>query len=75
MGKRYIIKRAKSCYVIRRRDGTFKKWVNRGKSIRTDSRKKVGSIRIPKTKRGNLKKGYGHQGDYHKRGTLWYYSK
>lgn len=41
-------------YVERRKDGTFKNWVNVGKSIKMDSKRKAKTI---------VKSGYGHQGD------------
>jgi len=56
MAKRYVVK---NHYVIRRKDGTFKKWENIGKSIRIDKRIKA--------KYHPKKKGYGYKGDYSKR--------
>lgn len=64
MVKRDIVKRH---YVVRSKTGQFKKWHRIGKSIKADSRKKVGNKRIPKTKSGRSKVGYGHIGDYKKR--------
>jgi len=56
MAKRY---RVKNHYVIRRKDGTFKKWESIGRSIRRDE--KIKAKYHPK------KKGYGYKGDYSKR--------
>lgn len=51
MARRYKIGKA---YVVRRKDGTFKKWTMIGKSLRSD-RKTVA--------KNCSKSGYGHQGD------------
>ena len=41
-------------YVVRRKDGTFKKWTPIGKSLSADRKKKA-------VKR--VRSGYGHRGD------------
>ena len=61
MAKRDTIK---GYYVVRGKDGRIKRWAKKGRSLRADRRKKVGDERIPKTKSGKAKSGYGHRGDY-----------
>jgi hypothetical protein len=65
MGRRYAVcklsrngklKKRSCTYVVRKKNGTFKKWTNIGRSIKADSRRH--SRRRPK------KSGYGHTGDY-----------
>ena len=51
-------------YAVRDRKGKFKDIVNKGRSNVADRRKKVGDSRIPKTKGGKAKSGYGQLGDY-----------
>lgn len=59
------IRRGKS-YVIPHRDGSIS--VARvGKSLRADRRMRVSGKRIPRTRSGRLKPGYGHRGDYPRR--------
>ena len=56
MAKRYLIK--KKFYVVRRKDGTFKRWTRVGKSLKADRRTKAKRI---------VKSGYGHRGDQKRR--------
>jgi hypothetical protein len=42
------------CYVVRRKDGTFQRWVSIGSSNRADRRVIA---------RRKVKSGYGHRGD------------
>jgi len=64
MAKRDTIKRKKSYYVKRNKKGEITDWSGKGRSLKADRRKKVGDKRIPKTKSGKAKAGYGHLGDY-----------
>jgi len=56
MAKRYLVK--KKFYVVRRKDGTFKKWTRVGKSLKADRKVKAKTI---------VKSGYGHRGDQKRR--------
>lgn len=58
MAKRYLVKKKRSFYVVRRKNGTFKKWTAVGKSLRADRRTKAKTI---------VKSGYGHRGDQKRR--------
>lgn len=60
VGRRY---RKGRTYVTRHRTGSLSV-VRVGRSLRADRRKKVSSSRIPKTRTGRPKRGYGHRGDY-----------
>ena len=63
-GRRYRTKNYKH-YITRHRKGTATVvYVKR--SLAADRKKRVGSSRIPRTKTGRLKSGYGHRGDYPK---------
>jgi len=64
MARRYKVKGKPRHYVYRNRKGQFKKWVSVGRSLRGDRRKRVGYGRMPKTRSGRPKSGYGHRGDY-----------
>ena len=55
MARRYRIGKA---YVVRRRDGTFKKWTRIGRSLRADKRKRA---------KRTVRSGYGHRGDLRRR--------
>jgi len=67
MAKRDIVK---GFYVVRDKKGRFKRWSSKGRSLSHDRRKKVSSKRIPKTKKGKLRSGYGHRGDYRRKSGL-----
>jgi hypothetical protein len=72
MSKRGVIK--KGFYAVRKKDGTISDVVDIGKSIRMDRLTKTDAKRIPKTKGGIPKIGYGHLGDYpvkKKSRSLW----
>jgi len=67
MARRNVLRRGKGHYVVRDRNGRFKSWHSRGRSGAIDRRLKVGDTRIPRTKFGRRKSGYGHMGDYKKK--------
>lgn len=69
MGQRGKVEGKPGAYVERDRLGRFKKWTSVGRSLAADRRKRVGRKRIPKTKGGKAKSGYGHQGDYKRKKT------
>ncbi len=54
-------------YVRRGKRGRFKKWTRVGRGLAVDRRRRVGHRRIPKTRTGRPKSGYGHIGDYPRR--------
>lgn len=60
LGRRY---RKGRTYVTRHRDNTLT-IVRVGRSLAVDRRNRIGSRRIPRTRTGRLKRGYGHKGDY-----------
>lgn len=62
-------------YAVRDKKGRIRNVVNKGRSNRADRRKKVGDSRIPKTKGGKAKSGYGHMGDYKKKSKPLFSSK
>ena len=58
MGRRYAIPSRPHSWVERDRDGKFKNWVDRGRSLTQDRKTHAKNI---------VKAGYGHQGDQKRR--------
>lgn len=67
MGRRGKVRGKPGHYVVRDRYGRFKRWSGVRRSISVDKRRRVGSRRMPKTRTGRPKRGYGHKGDYRRR--------
>lgn len=57
-GRRFEIKRTPHHWVIRNADGTFRKWVSKGRSMKADRRTKAKTV---------VKSGYGYKGDQRRR--------
>ncbi len=68
MARRGKVKGKPRHYVHRTKRGKFKKWTSVRKGLSVDRRRRVGHGRIPKTRTGGLKRGYGHKGDYPRKG-------
>ena len=70
MTKRDVIR--KGFYAVRDSKGRITDIVDIGRSIRMDRLTKTDARRIPKTKGGIARVGYGHIGDYERKGKfLW----
>ena len=54
MARRYSIKSRPKSWVVRNKDGTFKDWHAKSRSVPLDR---------AKTSKNKVKAGYGHQGD------------
>jgi len=67
MARRGKVRSKGGHYVERDKYGRFKRWHGVRRSISVDKRRYVGPGRIPRTRTGGLKRGYGHKGDYPRR--------